>query len=622
MSNVSDDERLVVLLEARIRDFEKNMQKASGTAGREFGRMRQDARGATAQMEADMARSTSRMNQALATVSMRAGAMAAAFGPAALAIGASGAALTGFVTQARETARGIATIGDEAKRAGINVKAFQELKFVADQNRVSIDALTDGIKEMNLRADEFIVTGKGSGAEAFQRLGLTATDLAKKLKDPSALLTEIIGKVEGMDRAAQIRIFDEIFGGTGGEQFVQLIDQGAAGIRRTIDEANRLGIVMDEQMIAKAADVDRQFGAIAATVGTKLKGAIVEAAAALAGFMEGMRDFEDRQTSSLNTELEELSKRRLENEKRIAELRSGAAGVNKVLGEGAASVLEEETAAIGEQEKKIRDILAARGELNASTTATVEGLRGLANGSTQASDALGYVARNGGTATETTDTYSKAVADLRSRLSESVDGLQLQNDMLGQSEGALAAAQFEARAMADALRAAQAAGKDTVDENLARFIRDQAADYGRLTDQIAGATKAEQERQQVVDKAKQRQDRIASFEEDLAFERAIIGLPEAEQRVRQTLRGLDVEFDSFEGQRLAGAMRFNSAMAEQQDSMKQTTSLIEGMGDIFADVFGQATRDGASFFDSIIRGFAAAEGAIDNSPTFIERITA
>ena len=29
----------------------------------------------------------------------------------------------------------------------------------------------DGIKELNLRADEFITTGSGSGAAAFQRLG-------------------------------------------------------------------------------------------------------------------------------------------------------------------------------------------------------------------------------------------------------------------------------------------------------------------------------------------------------------------------------------------------------------------------------------------------------------------
>ncbi len=73
MAGEGDAERLVVLLEARIRDFEKNMQKASATADRSFARMRRDARSATRQMEADMARSTTRINQALAASSTRIG---------------------------------------------------------------------------------------------------------------------------------------------------------------------------------------------------------------------------------------------------------------------------------------------------------------------------------------------------------------------------------------------------------------------------------------------------------------------------------------------------------------------------------------------------------------------
>ena len=92
MSNVaSSDERLVVLLEARIRDFERDMKKAGSTARREYGQMRQDSRRATSAMESDMVRAANRMNQATATFSARAGAMAAAFAPVAAGIGVAGA---------------------------------------------------------------------------------------------------------------------------------------------------------------------------------------------------------------------------------------------------------------------------------------------------------------------------------------------------------------------------------------------------------------------------------------------------------------------------------------------------------------------------------------------------
>ncbi|WP_440589615.1 phage tail tape measure protein [Pelagibacterium mangrovi] len=199
--------------------------------------------------------------------------------------------IMGISGRLNDIARSVASIGDEARRAGLGIEAFQELKYVAEQNRIGVDGLVDGIKELNLRADEFIATGGGSAAEAFQRMGYTAQDLATKLQDPSALFTEIIGKLGQLDRAAAIRIADEVFGGTGGERFVQLIDQGREGIEDTIREAHDLGLIMDEELIAKADELDRKFGAVAATVGTALKTAIVEAAGALQDFIAGFNNF-------------------------------------------------------------------------------------------------------------------------------------------------------------------------------------------------------------------------------------------------------------------------------------------------------------------------------------------
>ena len=279
-----DAERLIVLLEARIRDFEKNMQKASGTADKSYGRMRKDSKSATRQMEADMVRSTTRINQALASSSAKIGA----YGKAAVGGFLGGflaGGVAGIISQIGRVANSIAQVGDEAKRAGVSIEAFQEWKFVAEQNRIGIDQMTDGLKELNLRADEFVLTGKGSAAEAFQRLGYTSGELAKKLEDPSKLLLEIIDRLGKFDKAAQIRISDELFGGSAGERFVELIDQGEEGIRATIDRAHELGVVMDDEVIQRAAELDRKFNEVASTVSTKLKTAIVEAATALQNFV-------------------------------------------------------------------------------------------------------------------------------------------------------------------------------------------------------------------------------------------------------------------------------------------------------------------------------------------------
>ncbi len=149
----------------------------------------------------------------------------------------------------------ITDLAAEAKTAGVAFKEFQALKYAADRNQVSLAALTDGLKELQLRADEFIKTGKGSGAEAFQRLGFTATDLSKRLKDPAALFEEIIARLQQVDKAAQIRISDEIFGGTGGEQFVRFLDQGVEGIRKLKAEFANSGNLITPEQVKRAEDM-------------------------------------------------------------------------------------------------------------------------------------------------------------------------------------------------------------------------------------------------------------------------------------------------------------------------------------------------------------------------------
>ncbi len=268
-----------------------------------------------------------RMGNIEKNVSGSFGRMGSAISTAALAfkgglVGAiGGIGLAEVISQVREVARGVAEIGDQAKMAGVDVKSFQQLKFVAEQNRIGVDALTDGLKELNLRADEFILTGKGSAAEAFQRLGYNAEELKTKLEKPSELFAEIIGRLQKFDQAARIRIADEIFGGTGGEKFVQLIEQGERGLRETIKTADDLGLVMDEAMIAKAAEVDRQFQIVANTVGTAVKGAIVSAASSLSDFINSFKAFEDQSSRLLQSQQIDLAKKRLDLENEILDLK-------------------------------------------------------------------------------------------------------------------------------------------------------------------------------------------------------------------------------------------------------------------------------------------------------------
>lgn len=324
-----DEERLIVALEARVSDFEKKMRRAERSGTRSYTNLRRHSRSATYSMERDMARSTTSINRALAATSTRIGAFGRTMA-AGLAGGLVATVAAGITGSMAQVVKGIASVGDEAKRSGLAAKDFQEWKFVAEQNRIGVDSLVDGFKELQLRADEFIVTGKGPAAEAFQRISLSANDLKRGLKDPSELMLEIIGRMEDLDKAAQIRVADELFGGSGGERFVELLSQGEAGLRRTVRRAHEVGAVMDDEMIEKAAELDRRFGEIATQVGNIGKGLAV----GVADVIESLAD-----TST-----------------KLADFFDSVERGRAILGEGVAGHLEQDSAALEEHADSLRGL--------------------------------------------------------------------------------------------------------------------------------------------------------------------------------------------------------------------------------------------------------------------------
>ncbi len=200
----------------------------------------------------------------------------------------------------------IGNIETAAKRAGLTIKSFQQMKYVAETNRIEVDAMADAFRELNLRANEYAQTGKGSGAEAFAQLGMSPEEVKKRLKDPADFMLEIIDRTRRLkDTAAGIRIFDEIMGGQGGEQFVSLIDQGRDKLTETIKEGEELGRVLSDDVVQAAADVDKAFVDITNTVSTSLKAAIVSAALQLRYFLDLFNTVENRSLDTLTKQREE-----------------------------------------------------------------------------------------------------------------------------------------------------------------------------------------------------------------------------------------------------------------------------------------------------------------------------
>ncbi|KQQ85072.1 M15 family metallopeptidase [Aureimonas sp. Leaf324] len=194
-------------------------------------------------------------------------------------------------------------------------------------------------------------------------------------------------------------------------------------------------------------------------------------------------------------------------------------------------------------------------------------------------------------ATDEAQRYAEATRSRIAGIDQSVAAQRMEIDLLGRSEGEAAALRFEFQALAAARQAAASAGKVVSDEELAAIQR-AAGEVGTLTAQF-------KEMQEAQEQAK----RLGEMFDDLAFERSIIGLSEAEQRVRESIHGLGVDYESLDGQRLAGEMCYNDALRKTQDEMRKT-------GEIAEDAFGgliDALTQGGDLMQNLM-GFAADLG--------------
>lgn len=175
---------------------------------------------------------------------------------AAVAVGSISAATTALVVKfSNASSETLAW----SNRLGIASSRLQSLGFAAQQYQITNEALTDGLKELSLRTDEFTSTAAGPAQEAFERLGLTVEELNAVSGNTGQLFDLVRGRVADIqDVAARQRIADELFGGQAGEQFAEFLQLSGDELRQLERLANTVGAVVPEEVLERARQFSRE----------------------------------------------------------------------------------------------------------------------------------------------------------------------------------------------------------------------------------------------------------------------------------------------------------------------------------------------------------------------------
>lgn len=176
-----------------------------------------------------------------------------------------GGIAAGAVWGTERLVSGVTDLGAEVQNAAGRLKVgttwLQEWFYVGKQFGVQNDALVDGMKELSLRADEFVMTAGGPAAEAFGRLGISIDDLRKTGGDTAKMFDLVRDKLGDVQNdAARQRIMDEIFGGQGAEQMVEMLQASRQEIERMMKAAHDKGAILTPEEIENSRRYTRQMG--------------------------------------------------------------------------------------------------------------------------------------------------------------------------------------------------------------------------------------------------------------------------------------------------------------------------------------------------------------------------
>lgn len=274
------DERLVVMLEARIADFEKRMNQAEKTGTRTYQKIQAESRKTASRMEADAVSGSKALTSAFGNMSGKIGDFAKSFA-GGIAGGVVAAAFGQITTDVRGLIGDIGDMNDAAGRLGLSTDMLQGLEhgfklqgLATDESRGALEKFVDGIGQA--------AQGTGTLKDTLEKNGIAIRGQNGELKSTGDLLKIYADLVNAApDAASKMALVTDAFG-RGGKAMVGALEGGAPAIDAMIKAAKDGGYVLDSSLVAKGAALDDQFDMLSDKIGVMFKTAVVESA----GFFE------------------------------------------------------------------------------------------------------------------------------------------------------------------------------------------------------------------------------------------------------------------------------------------------------------------------------------------------
>ena len=200
-----------------------------------------------------------------------------------------------LATSVKAAADRMGDLADAADSIGITTDALQELRYAAQMSGVQQDTLQQALVVLSKNLGD--AAGGGSAAkDSLNALGLSASQLTSvPLPKSLEIIADRIAAVENpMQRAT---LAADLFGKSG-VKMINMLSEGSDGLARMREEAQAMGVVIDENIIRQAQEAGDKLDAMSSVISANLSVALINlapilisTAQAIAGLTAAANDF-------------------------------------------------------------------------------------------------------------------------------------------------------------------------------------------------------------------------------------------------------------------------------------------------------------------------------------------
>ncbi len=174
-----------------------------------------------------------------------------------------------------------ASLGEVATQLGLTTRELQEYRFAATQTGIEQSEMEKGLAKLSRTIGE-AAGGNEKAAAMFDRLGISIRDSNGNVRAAGDILPEIADAYTKLGSAAeQSALSAEVFGSKLGQKLNPLLAEGAKGIAAYREEANQLGLVIDEAMIKNADEASDTITKLENFISMKFTSTVAQNSAAI-----------------------------------------------------------------------------------------------------------------------------------------------------------------------------------------------------------------------------------------------------------------------------------------------------------------------------------------------------